>query len=106
MAYGIEFTPLAVSNLKAIRAYERRRIVDEIDRQLHLQPGVETRNRKRLDGLLPEFEHQPPVWELRVGDYRVFYDVDDSASIVYIRTVRRKKRGRQTEDITHGTSDH
>ena len=106
MAYAIEFTSLAVSNLKTVRVYERRRIMDEIDRQLQHQPGVETRNRKRLDGLVPEFEHQPPVWELRVGDYRVFYDFDDSASVVYVRTVRRKQLGRKTEDITHGTSNH
>jgi mRNA-degrading endonuclease RelE of RelBE toxin-antitoxin system len=103
MAYKVELTSLAINNLKAIRAYDRCRIVDEIHVQLEHQPIVETRNRKRLDALTPDFEHQPPVWELRVGDYRVFYDVDESTSTVYVRTIRHKEQGQTTEGITHET---
>jgi len=40
-----------------------------------------------------------PVWQLRVGDYPVFYDVDDSEHTVYIRAVREKKTDQTTEDI-------
>jgi mRNA-degrading endonuclease RelE of RelBE toxin-antitoxin system len=40
-----------------------------------------------------------PIWELRVGDYRVFYDVSAAESVVYVRAVRRKRRGTKTEDI-------
>jgi mRNA-degrading endonuclease RelE of RelBE toxin-antitoxin system len=105
MAFVVQLTPLAVSNLKAIRAYDRRRIADEIDQQLVHQPGVETRNRKRLDDLAPDFEHRPPVWELRVGDFRIFYDIDEESSVVYVRTIRRKEHGQTTEDITHDASD-
>jgi mRNA-degrading endonuclease RelE of RelBE toxin-antitoxin system len=105
MAYAIELSSLAVTDLKAMRVYDRRRVADAIDAQLQDQPGLETRNRKRLDRLVPEFEHHPPVWELRVGDYRVFYDIDDSAATVYVRTIRRKERGQKTEDTTRGTND-
>lgn len=101
MAYSVELTALALSNLKAIRAYDRRKIVAEIDQQLPHQPAVETRNRKKLDSLVPDFEHRPPVWELRVGDYRVFYDIDDESETVTVRTVRRKEHGQTTEEITH-----
>jgi mRNA-degrading endonuclease RelE of RelBE toxin-antitoxin system len=49
---------------------------------------VETRNRKRLrpNPLAP--------WELRVGDLRVFYDVDAEASCVRIVAVGRKEHNR------------
>jgi mRNA-degrading endonuclease RelE of RelBE toxin-antitoxin system len=76
--------------LKAIRAFDRRRIVDEIERQLADRPTVETRNRKLLDAVAPGFEHVPPVWELRVGDFRVFYDVDEELATVFVRAVRFK----------------
>ena len=105
MAYTIDLTPLAVSNLKAIRAFDRRRIADEIDDQLEHQPTVETRNRKLLKNLLVDFEHSPPIWELRVGDYRIFYDVDETASVVHVRTIRQKEQGQTTEDVTHEASD-
>ena len=105
MVHVVEITPLAVACLKNIRAYDRRRIVDEIEKQLREQPTFETRNRKRLDELVPDFEHQAPVWELRVGDYRVFYDVDAATSTVFVRVIRRKEAGQTTEDIAHDASD-
>jgi mRNA-degrading endonuclease RelE of RelBE toxin-antitoxin system len=101
MTYTIELTPLAVSNLKGLRVYDQRRIVDEIDRQLKHEATVETRNRKMLPALTPDFEHQPPVWELRLGNYRIFYDVDGASSIVYVRTIRQKEHGQTTGEITH-----
>ena len=84
MAYEIEITNPAIDELKAVRAFERRRIVDAIYEQLMHQPLLITRNRKRLDAVVPSFEHTPPIWELRIGEYRVFYDVDESIQIVYI----------------------
>jgi len=34
---------------------------------------------------VPPFEAVPPIWELRVGNYRVFCDVDDEEQRVYVR---------------------
>ena len=48
---------------------------------------------------LTAWEAVPPVWELRVGESRVFYDVSEEDSVVYVRAVRRKPRGKKTEDI-------
>lgn len=98
-AYDIEIADLAVEELKGIRVYDRRRVVDAIRNQLTHQPTVTTRNRKRLESTVPEFEHTPPIWELRVGEYRVFYDVDETDQVVYVRAVRRKQPGQTTEDI-------
>lgn len=105
MAYSIELADLVVGELKAIRAFDRRRIVDEINGELAHQSAVATRNRKRLGAVVPDFEYIPPVWELRVGDYRVFYDVDEATRIVNVRAVRLKGQGRTTEEIIDERND-
>ncbi len=100
-AFDIQIADLAAKELKDIRAFDRRRIVEEIDNQLTHQPTQATRNRKRLDSAVPDFEYVPPIWELRVGEFRVFYDVDESAQIVVVRAVRRKEPEQTTEDVIH-----
>jgi mRNA-degrading endonuclease RelE of RelBE toxin-antitoxin system len=55
--------------------------------------------------LAPDFEHVPPVWELRIGEYRVFYDVDEPDHKVYVRAVLRKEAGRTTGAIIHETGN-
>jgi mRNA-degrading endonuclease RelE of RelBE toxin-antitoxin system len=60
---------------------------------------VPTRRRKCLLDLTPSFEHELPVWELRVGDFRVFYDVQEDELRVHVRAVRRKEARQKTEDI-------
>jgi hypothetical protein len=60
---------------------------------------VRTRNRKQLVNLIPPFEAIPPVWELRIREYRVFYDVSEEERIVYVRAVRRKLAHRSTGEI-------
>jgi mRNA-degrading endonuclease RelE of RelBE toxin-antitoxin system len=98
MAYQIELAERAVREMKAIRAFDRRRIVEDLKKQLAHEPSVATRNRKRLEAI--GFEQVSPIWELRVGEYRVFYDVDEVAQTVYVRAVRRKEPHQTTEDIT------
>jgi mRNA-degrading endonuclease RelE of RelBE toxin-antitoxin system len=63
------------------------------------QPLSLSRNRKILINLVPPWDVAPPVWELRVGQYRVFYDVDEGKKVVYVRAVREKPRGKTTEEI-------
>jgi mRNA-degrading endonuclease RelE of RelBE toxin-antitoxin system len=99
VAYFIDITGLASSELKAIRAYDQRRITNEIERQLRHQPGVETRNRKNLGELIADFEHRSPIWELRVAHYRVFYDIDEESLTVTVRAIRRKEHGETTEEV-------
>jgi len=47
----------------------------------------------------PGFEHVPPLWELRVGEYRVFYDVDEQANKVFVRAVRKKTPKQTTAEV-------
>jgi mRNA-degrading endonuclease RelE of RelBE toxin-antitoxin system len=64
-----------------------------------MNPTQETRNRKMLVGLKPPWEHEEPIWELRVGKHRVFYDVDEDEKKVMVRAVRAKPPHKTTEDI-------
>lgn len=99
MRYEIVVHELAVEELESFRAFDQRRILAEIREQLGNQPAVPTRRRKCLADLTPSFEHELPVWELRVGDFRVFYDVAEHGRCVHVRAVRRKEPRQHTEDI-------
>jgi mRNA-degrading endonuclease RelE of RelBE toxin-antitoxin system len=89
----------ALGDLRRLRARDRARILDEIERCLGEQPQRPSRNRKELTALVPPWEHVPPVWELRVGEHRVFYDVDTQARVVIVRAVRRKGRSTTKEVV-------
>jgi mRNA-degrading endonuclease RelE of RelBE toxin-antitoxin system len=88
----------AVAEIAGLRAAERRRVLDAIEKQLAQEPAERSRRKKMLSSLVPPWEQVRPVWQLRVGDLRVFYDVDESSRIVIVRAVRRKERKR-TEEI-------
>lgn len=96
--YEIEYTPQAVGDLKCFKRHEQQQIVDGINVQLRYEPTVETRNRKqmRLNNLA--------AWELRLGEFRVLYNVDEEVLIVEIQRIGEKQgsafffRGKQ-EDV-------
>jgi mRNA-degrading endonuclease RelE of RelBE toxin-antitoxin system len=88
--FSIAYAPSVAGELRSLRATDRKRILDAIENQLTQEPANETRNRKILAGVAVPWEHQPPVWELRVGNYRVFYDVDEVAETVTVRAIREK----------------
>jgi mRNA-degrading endonuclease RelE of RelBE toxin-antitoxin system len=95
----IEFAAGVADDVARLRATDRRRILDNIDEQLQHEPAVQTRNKKMVPGLVPPWIHIPPVWELRVGEFRVFYDVDKVHAVVYVRAIRRKPPHKTTEEI-------
>jgi hypothetical protein len=65
-------------------------VLEQIEVQLTYQPNVETRNRKRLrpNPLAP--------WELRIGEIRVFYDVNADVASVRGIAVGQKEGNRLT----------
>jgi mRNA-degrading endonuclease RelE of RelBE toxin-antitoxin system len=93
MSEGVE------RDLRAIKAHDRERIFDSMEEQLTHEPNVVTKNRKILVNLIPPFDAVLPIWELRVGDYRVFYDVAEEEEVVNVRAVRHKPLHKTTEDI-------
>jgi mRNA interferase RelE/StbE len=83
LVYSIEFDPQAVDDLKRMRAFDRATVLETVERMLSANPTLVSRSRiKRLRGL------DSPQYRLRVGDCRVFYDVD--AHVVYVLRVLAK----------------
>jgi mRNA-degrading endonuclease RelE of RelBE toxin-antitoxin system len=97
--YEIQFEENVEEEMARIRRFDGRRILQAIHSELGHEPARETRHRKILHGVKPPFKNVPPVWELRVGEYRVFYDVDEEGKKVHIRAVRHKPPHKTTEDI-------
>ncbi len=80
--YSIEYTEEALTDLEYFRKSERQLILDQVDGQLTYEPNVETNNRKRLR------PNQVAEWELRIGKYRVFYDVTTQVNTEVVKIVK------------------
>lgn len=97
--YDIQLARGAEQDLKKLSAFHRNTIIDALERNLAHEPTRNARNREMLVGLIPPWTAEPPVWELRVGQYRVFYDVAEEERVVYIRAIRKKPAERTTTDL-------
>ena len=89
MEYEILITTAAENDLSDFSAFEVNTILDTIELHLTHQPRQESRS--RIKNLI-----QPAISEfrLRVGDFRVYYDViDDDHRVVILHMY---KKGRQT----------
>jgi mRNA-degrading endonuclease RelE of RelBE toxin-antitoxin system len=87
LAYRIEYSPESEAHLAYLTARQQVIVLDAVDEQLMYQPTVETKNRKpmRPNPLAP--------WELRIGDLRVYYDVEEEPeAVVYVNAVGVKER--------------
>jgi mRNA-degrading endonuclease RelE of RelBE toxin-antitoxin system len=82
--FKIEFTPEAIEDLKQLREYDQRIVVESIEGQLAHQAAQETRNRKRLR------PNELAEWELRVRQFRVFYDIDPGYTFAKVVAVGYK----------------
>jgi len=84
--YRIEFTPEAVDDLRSFRKQDQQQIIAAIETQLPHQATEESRNRKRLR------PNQLAEWELRVDEFRVFYDLDaETAAVKKMEAVGHKR---------------
>jgi mRNA-degrading endonuclease RelE of RelBE toxin-antitoxin system len=97
--FTVQYARGVAGELKALPAGIRQEILRVMEEQLPNEPTKVTRNRKPLPGFRPPFEHRDPVWELRIRDYRVYYDVDEEANEVTVRAIRQKPPHRTTEAV-------
>jgi mRNA-degrading endonuclease RelE of RelBE toxin-antitoxin system len=88
MAFEIEFSPHAHDYFKGLRKRDQRIVIDAIAVQLTHQPHQQTQHRKMLEG------NPIAPWELRVGNFRVFYDVDPEVERVIIVAIGHKVHNR------------
>jgi len=97
--FEIRYAEDSEAELKALKKRDLQTVLNQIEEQLPHEPDKETRNRKRLIGLKPPWSFVRETWELRIGEIRVFYDVDKDQELITIRAVRRKRPHQTTEDI-------
>jgi mRNA-degrading endonuclease RelE of RelBE toxin-antitoxin system len=87
LPYKIEYSPEAEHHLQALTARQRTIVLDNVDKQLQYQPMVRTKNRK------PMHPNLLAPWELRIGNLRVYYSVEETPEPgVYIHAVGIKRR--------------
>jgi mRNA-degrading endonuclease RelE of RelBE toxin-antitoxin system len=86
--FSIEYGPEAEQHFRELTPRDAAKVLKTVRRQLTHQPTLETRNRKRMrpNPLAP--------WELRIGDLRVYFHVEERPEqVVKIRAVGIKKQG-------------
>lgn len=79
MLFDIEFKPRAIKDLKALPLETGRRIMDKIE-------GL----KNDLSGDVKHLTAHTPEYRLRVGDYRVLFEVERQTVIIY-RIVHRRE---------------
>lgn len=89
MPYELRWSEDAAAELQALPAFHRSTIVAALAVLRH-QATVETRNRKPLSKAVPDLPH--PAWEVRIGDYRAFYAIEDSRVVRIFRVIFKGKR--------------
>jgi mRNA-degrading endonuclease RelE of RelBE toxin-antitoxin system len=88
MAFRIRFATRGRDQLQSLRKRDQQIIVQNVAVKLAHRPDQPTRQIKKL------VDNEIAPWEPRVGDYRVFYDIDRDAELVTIMAV-----GQKTHDI-------
>jgi mRNA-degrading endonuclease RelE of RelBE toxin-antitoxin system len=85
MPYSVQFTPEAIGLLRALRATDMAKVVDQCHRILSVNPTLESRARiKRLrHGVFPPYR-------LRIDEHRIFYDVEQGVRRVLVYGVVAK----------------
>ena len=88
MAFELKWSPDAKDHLSVLSAYQRVAAVDGAERHLKDEPTQPAKNRKLLR------ENPVATWELRVGNIRLFYNIDSSNHAVEIVAVGVKEHNR------------
>ncbi len=83
--FEVKFTASALDDLDFFKPYEQNRILDAVEQQLPHKPLTPTRHRKELR------PNPLSAWELQVGKYRVFYDVEREEQVVRVKAVGWKE---------------
>jgi mRNA-degrading endonuclease RelE of RelBE toxin-antitoxin system len=82
--FVIQFSPQALDHLRYFPKRDQQIILNAIEVHLSDQADKQTRKRKKLE------ENPLAPWELRLGDFRVFYDIDSEKPLVIIVAIGKK----------------
>ncbi|RVU40976.1 type II toxin-antitoxin system RelE/ParE family toxin [Lujinxingia sediminis] len=81
MAYDIELSTAAAKTLRKMDPQIRRRLV----------PAIEAlADDPRPDGV-KKLKGREALWRVRVGDFRIIYEIEDAKLIIYVLHVANRK---------------
>ena len=90
VGYGIHLKPAAVRDMDRLRKYDAAIVADGMENHPSHTPTKETKSRiKRLKGI------EDPEYRLRVGNYRVFYNVHEAKRRVDVLRVLHRDETRK-----------
>ena len=83
--YEVVYSPESLEDLKSLRLYDQRAVIDAIEQTLPFAPTTETKSSvKRME---------QPFWcqfRLRVDDLRVYYNVyQDEGRVSILRIIKK-----------------
>jgi len=83
--FETRFLDSALVDLEFLKKFEQLYGIAEIEQHLSLEPATPTRKRKPLR------PNDLATWELRLGIFRVFYEVDRQDMIVWVKAIGKKE---------------
>lgn len=86
--YNVQYAQEAVEDLRKLRAFDQRKILETVELLPRSNPTQVSRARiKRM---------RQPFWSqyrLRVDDFRVYYDIDEARHALHVLRVLEKAQG-------------
>src|SRR5439155_21155581 len=95
--FAIRFGEHAVAEIARLRAVERRGILNAVEQYLAHKPTEATGRKKMLRDEVSPWHKLRQDWQNRVGDFRVYYDVNEAEKTAIVRSVCRKDSSRTEE---------
>jgi mRNA-degrading endonuclease RelE of RelBE toxin-antitoxin system len=86
--FRIELTKGAIEDLRFLKKLEQRFLLTAMERQLTVEPETATGNRKLLR------PNELARWELKIGTFRVFYDVRTTDGVVQVKSIGWKEHNK------------
>jgi mRNA-degrading endonuclease RelE of RelBE toxin-antitoxin system len=86
--FHLEISESARDDLRFLQPFAQRRILDAVGQQLLNEPLTATRHCKPLR------RNDLSTWELCVGIYRIFYDIEEEHATVYVKAIGWKEHNR------------
>jgi mRNA interferase RelE/StbE len=80
MIFEVDLKPKAIKDLKAIHKVDASRIADALER---LQ--------NNLSGDVKKLTNFIPAYRLRVGSYRVLFEIEEETRVVIYRIIHRRE---------------
>ncbi|MDB5354524.1 MAG: hypothetical protein JWN24_977 [Phycisphaerales bacterium] len=90
--FQIRYAPKAADDIRGFRAFDRKRMLDAVEQHLRFAPAHCSTS--RIKRMIQPFWSQ---YRLRTGDFRVYYDVDETDRVVSVLRVLFKGSGQTPE---------